>query len=170
MVWEAYGKRVPLLGIPGEIPNKIRPRETWEHYNLWCAHGNKDWFISGWYMGVSKNRSTPKSSILIGFSLINHPFWGYHYFWKHPFPSYTRVIVMLSTYVKLTQDTIEVDMLHQEKHTHMKFAILYLLWYCLLYGNSKKLCFSFFVSSVMYFNVGNKRISKGKVPKTTISQ
>ena len=26
----------------------------------------------------------PKSSILIGFSIINHPFWGYHYFWKHP--------------------------------------------------------------------------------------
>ena len=28
------------------------------------------------YMGVSKNRDTPKSSILIGFSIINHPFWG----------------------------------------------------------------------------------------------
>ena len=27
-------------------------------------------------LGVSKNRGTPKSSILIGFSLINHPFWG----------------------------------------------------------------------------------------------
>ena len=27
-------------------------------------------------MGVSKNRGTPKSSILIGFYLINHPFWG----------------------------------------------------------------------------------------------
>ena len=27
-------------------------------------------------IGVSKNRGTPKSSILIGFSLINHPFWG----------------------------------------------------------------------------------------------
>ena len=26
-------------------------------------------------MGVSKNRGTPKSSILTGFSLINHPFW-----------------------------------------------------------------------------------------------
>ena len=28
------------------------------------------------YLGVSKNRGTPKSSILIGFSIINHPFWG----------------------------------------------------------------------------------------------
>ena len=27
-------------------------------------------------MGVSKNRGTPKSSILIGFSITNHPFWG----------------------------------------------------------------------------------------------
>ena len=27
-------------------------------------------------MGVSKNRGTPKSSILKGFSIINHPFWG----------------------------------------------------------------------------------------------
>ena len=27
-------------------------------------------------MGVSVNRGTPKSSSLIGFSIINHPFWG----------------------------------------------------------------------------------------------
>ena len=27
-------------------------------------------------MDVSKNRGIPKSSILIGFSIINHPFWG----------------------------------------------------------------------------------------------
>ena len=27
-------------------------------------------------MGVSKNRGTSKSSISIGFSIINHPFWG----------------------------------------------------------------------------------------------
>ena len=26
------------------------------------------------HLGVSKNRDTPKSSILIGFSIINHPF------------------------------------------------------------------------------------------------
>ena len=30
----------------------------------------------GRYMGVSFNGGTPKSSILIGFSIINHPFWG----------------------------------------------------------------------------------------------
>jgi len=27
-------------------------------------------------MDVSKNKGNPKSSILIGFSIINHPFWG----------------------------------------------------------------------------------------------
>ena len=35
-------------------------------------------------MDVCKNSGTPKSSNLIGFSIINHPFWGYPYFWKHP--------------------------------------------------------------------------------------
>ena len=28
------------------------------------------------YMGISKNSGTPKSSILVGYSIINHPFWG----------------------------------------------------------------------------------------------
>ena len=28
------------------------------------------------YMDVSENSGTPQSSILIGFSIINHPFWG----------------------------------------------------------------------------------------------
>ena len=33
-------------------------------------------FTRPFYMDVSENRGTPKSSILIGFSNINHPFWG----------------------------------------------------------------------------------------------
>ena len=37
------------------------------------------------YIGVSENSGTPKSSILMGFSIINHPFWGTPYFWKHPY-------------------------------------------------------------------------------------
>ena len=35
-------------------------------------------------MGVSKNMGNRKSSIIIGFSFINHPFWGTPNFWKHP--------------------------------------------------------------------------------------
>ena len=38
--------------------------------------GHWDEFLRQMNMGVSKNRGTPKSSILIGFSIINHPFWG----------------------------------------------------------------------------------------------
>ncbi len=41
------------------------------------------------HMGVSQNRGTPKSSILIGFSLINHPFWGTTIFpYKNPWNWY----------------------------------------------------------------------------------
>ncbi len=36
-----------------------------------------------WYMVVSKNNGTPKSSILIGFSIINHPFLGTPIFGNH---------------------------------------------------------------------------------------
>ena len=32
--------------------------------------------LLGFDLGISKNRGSPKSSILIGFSIINHPFWG----------------------------------------------------------------------------------------------
>ena len=32
--------------------------------------------FDGYDMDVSENSGTPKSSILIGFSIINHPFWG----------------------------------------------------------------------------------------------
>ena len=32
-----------------------------------------------------ENRGTPKSSILIGLFIINHPFWGTIIFWKHPY-------------------------------------------------------------------------------------
>ena len=42
------------------------------------------------YMGVSKNNGTPKSSILIGFSIINHPFWGTPIFGNTPIYIYTN--------------------------------------------------------------------------------
>ena len=46
-----------------------------------CSPADRKWL----YMGVSKNNGTPKSSILIGFSIINHPFWGFSpYFLETP--------------------------------------------------------------------------------------
>ena len=38
-------------------------------------------------MGVSKNSGTPKSSILIGISIINHPLWGTPIFGNTHIPS-----------------------------------------------------------------------------------
>ena len=43
-----------------KVMKVLRPKKIWE-----CG-----------YMDVSENSGTPKSSILIGFSIINHPFWG----------------------------------------------------------------------------------------------
>ena len=40
----------------------------------WCRISSTNSML--FQMGVSLNGGTPKSSILIGFSLINHPFWG----------------------------------------------------------------------------------------------
>ena len=45
-------------------------QEHIERTVLFCCN------LSCCYMGISKNNGTPKSSILIGFSIINHPFWG----------------------------------------------------------------------------------------------
>ena len=42
------------------------------------------WYLQ-FHTDVSENSGTPKSSILIGFSIINHPCWGTPNFWKHPY-------------------------------------------------------------------------------------
>ena len=39
------------------------------------------------HMGVSWNRGTPKSSMLVGFSLTNHPFWGTSIYGKPHIPN-----------------------------------------------------------------------------------
>ena len=45
---------------------------------------------------------TPKSSILIGFSIINHQFWDYHHFRKHPYIYiYYTILFFLVASVKL---------------------------------------------------------------------
>ena len=49
----------------------------WETSTKYHFVGQKKQFLRLRYVDVSENRGTPKSSILIGFSIINHPFWGY---------------------------------------------------------------------------------------------
>ena len=44
-------------------------------------------------MDVSENSGTPKSSILTGFSIINHPFWGTTIF-GNPHIHYTKSYMM----------------------------------------------------------------------------
>ena len=53
------------------------------------------------HMGVSKNHGTPKSSILIGFSIINHPFWGTPIFGSTPICAYCVMCVALFVYLRL---------------------------------------------------------------------
>ena len=57
----------------------------------------------GWvmyHMGVSKNNGTPKSSILKGFSIINHP---YPYFWKHPYQPVSPTACMITAFEHVTR-------------------------------------------------------------------
>ena len=55
---------------------KMRQREMSEDWfgDGWRSKG--DYTVKLYYMGVSINGGSPKSSILIVFSFINHPFWG----------------------------------------------------------------------------------------------
>ena len=75
MVVEAQGE---LILIPkrwvGHHPNGST--FTWTHPlkgHVWEEFSRCVFFF---HMSVSKNSGTPKSCILIGFSIINHPFWG----------------------------------------------------------------------------------------------
>ena len=66
---------------------------------LWTIHDPMD---------VSENRGTPKSSILKGISIINHPFWGYPYFRKHPYIHYDSNLDMFwNAVVMATLSTLQ---------------------------------------------------------------
>ena len=80
---------IPVFLQEGRCPIADSGAQTWPYplkTNGWRDTQNDGpwkrwlrlqiWPIFGIYMGVSKNNGTPKSSILIGFSIINHPFWG----------------------------------------------------------------------------------------------
>ena len=62
-----------LDGWLGAGKNSLRKRKL----SSWTAICEGSWIDKHYLnkLGVSKNNGTPKSSILIGFSIINHPFW-----------------------------------------------------------------------------------------------
>ncbi len=50
-------------------------------------------------MGVSENNGTPKSSILIGFSILNHPFWDTTIFGNTPIIVTIRLMIVSIRFV-----------------------------------------------------------------------
>ena len=73
------------MSTPSDSGREVR-KHDWETEllkNVCCLiHGPPNYPYQNYthqkygFMFVSKNRGTPKSSILIGFSIISHPFWG----------------------------------------------------------------------------------------------
>ena len=90
--WEArvevQKSKKPLW--PKECRGRLASGESVIKSQLWMilADQNLIIFVD---MGVSEIMGTPKSSILIGFSIINHRFLGYRYFWKHPYLVITQI-------------------------------------------------------------------------------
>ena len=88
-------------------------------------------------MGVSKNRGTPKSSILIGFSIINHPFWGTPIFGNtqmyanHVETLWIQVLYLLRRYFTPPNCTLsaflEATWIHREKSVGVYFFLVILL-------------------------------------------
>ena len=54
-------------------------------------------------MGVSENSGIPKLSILIGISIINHPFLGYPYLRKHRYRNYSEPLFWGTFFVRMSQ-------------------------------------------------------------------
>ena len=95
----------PLIPSPTAPPGAWSPR-----WGSWRATGHggprprprrRRWLrvhvpsTSIYHMGVFKNRGTPRSSILIGFSIINHLFWGTPIFGNthiSTLPSHAKVV------------------------------------------------------------------------------
>ena len=69
-IWECFQpkKSSSVMTLAGEITNDIPPKLQVMYNPVTQISDNS--------ICVSKNRGTPKSFILIGCSIINHPFWG----------------------------------------------------------------------------------------------
>ena len=71
------------------------------------------------HMDVSENSGTPKTSILIGFSIINHPFWGtVPLFLETPISS----LVPKGTGKGQTVTYQELHSLHQKSYTQQQIT------------------------------------------------
>ena len=66
-----------FLGLSGLAPER-KSHEIWRFFfNIWQPRTYLHFDgLMATHTDVSENNGTPKSSIFIGFSIINHPFWG----------------------------------------------------------------------------------------------
>ena len=71
------------------VPSKNCMLGSDDPFPFWLKFGHFNGGKAHTHLGVSKNSGTPKSSILIGFSIINHPFWGTPIFGNTYFPGPT---------------------------------------------------------------------------------
>ena len=63
--------------------------------------------------GVSKNRGTPKSSILVGLSLINHPFWGFSPYIQFPSSYFSSSpLMVVKSHLAASIRLMDVDARH----------------------------------------------------------
>ena len=80
-------------------------------------------------MGVSKNNGTPKSSILIGFSIINHPFGGT--------PNFGNThITLTQTMHYFSEKILQIYHTFVVFHSHLKWVIFHdPRWIALFWAN-----------------------------------
>ena len=83
-----FHRRKPshLGGFAGCRPPQSRRRNQRRPLRFWLSQKKKAaiFFFNKW-MFPKIVGFPPKSSILSGFSILNHPFWGTLSFWKHPY-------------------------------------------------------------------------------------
>ena len=76
---QLFGRLPPLhLGATAVEMKSLKSTslQSWFFWESKKSYTSQIWVKQWNHQGVSKNRGTLKSSILIGFSIINHPFWG----------------------------------------------------------------------------------------------
>ena len=94
-----HGLRQMLLSVFVTVGIINRPTSCWCNQGmLWICWKN-------WVFPKQIGVGPPNHPILIGFSIINHPFWGFSpYFWKHP--SDFQVLVLMQVLWNLTGPNI----------------------------------------------------------------
>ena len=94
----------------------------------------------GCKMVVSWNRGTPKSSILMGFSLINHPFWGTPIYGNPHIYTYTHINLYIYIYTHThTHIYIYYKWKIKKKYIYLNKCIyIYIHTYIVNLHNSRK--------------------------------